>query len=148
MREIIDIMAQYEETIGKLYQTYAQTQPELADLWNTLYSQEMEHRNWLINLADAVGTGKVHFNKGRFKIEPLHLALDYINKELSKAQNMTIPTKDSLNKAFQIEQSMIEKKFFEVFETDSVDLKHVLQNLANETKKHIEMIREKQASLA
>ena len=148
MREIIDIMAQYEETIGKLYQTYAQTQPELADLWNTLYSQEMEHRNWLINLADAVGTGKVHFNKDRFKIEPLHLALDYINKELSKAQNMTIPTKDSLNKAFQIEQSMIEKKFFEVFETDSVDLKHVLQNLANETKKHIEMIREKQASLA
>ncbi|MFO8101727.1 MAG: hypothetical protein R6U37_06150 [Dehalococcoidia bacterium] len=147
MKEIIDTMSRHEELISRLYQTYALTHPDMAEFWNLLSLQEIQHRDWLNNLAALVGTGKLHFDKDRFRIEPLRLAMEYIEQELYKAQHMAIPLEEALNKALYIEESMIEQKFFEVFESDSVDMKHVLQNLEKETKGHIEMIRKERASL-
>ena len=55
---------------------------------------------------------------------------------------------NALSVALSIEESMIERKFFDVFETDSAELRDVLLNLAAETKRHREQVRKLRDELA
>ncbi|TET10801.1 MAG: hypothetical protein E3J83_00055 [Candidatus Atribacteria bacterium] len=46
----------------------------------------------------------------------------------------------ALSIARDIENGLIEKKFFEIFEGDPIELKHVLLNLAAATREHYNRI--------
>ena len=81
-------------------------------------------------------------NDHRFKIEAINTSLEYIQKEIDRVNISPIPILEALSIAFYIEQSLIESKLFEVFETDSVELKQLLLNLNNETVNHRTKVRE------
>jgi len=49
---------------------------------------------------------------------------------------------NALSIAQQIEQAMIEKKYFEVIEGVSANVKHLLLNLTSETEEHIRRVQE------
>jgi hypothetical protein len=51
-----------------------------------------------------------------------------------------MPLITALSIALNIEQSMIERKFFETFDTDSAELKHVLHDLTASTNEHIKRV--------
>ncbi len=48
---------------------------------------------------------------------------------------------NALSIALYIEEALIERKFFEVIEGDSVGLKHVLLDVAAATRSHIDRVR-------
>jgi len=50
----------------------------------------------------------------------------------------SIPLIEALSITVSIEQSLIESRFFEVFETDSAELKNTLMEIDDDTLKHRE----------
>ncbi|MFW6126220.1 MAG: hypothetical protein ACOC58_03860, partial [Chloroflexota bacterium] len=62
--------------------------------------------------------------------------------ELEKAQrDESLPLSHALSVTLSTEEALLERRFFEVFETDSVELKHVLQDLAHATEQHVNKVR-------
>jgi len=67
--------------------------------------------------------------------------LEYIRQEIKSAQENGIAEVSARAIAYALEDALLEKKFFEIFEGDSVELKHVLSDLEESTKKHRELIK-------
>ncbi len=139
--EIINLMKQYELAIGELYRVYAQKFPENRDFWEQLAAQEQTHAYWLELLALNVNNGKVFFDEKRFNLEPIKVSIEYVNQAVSQALS-GIDTLGSLVTANDIEQGLLEKRYFEIFEGDSAQFKQTMADLEAQTQEHAQKIKE------
>ena len=139
---ICEMLAQNEERIRKLYEAYAEKFSEYQDLWNKLAEEETKHATWIRKLASWVKEGVININKNRFNISAIRTFSNYVDKELTNVKLSFVPLLNALTIASYIEDSIIEHNYFEVFEGDSLELRNTLLDLANETNKHRNMIKE------
>ena len=137
----IGLLAKNEESIGRLYQVYAERFPEYNEFWMSLALEETQHSNWIHELVEKVRDGSAYIIKGRFKEQAIKTFLGYLEREIAKAKATTIPLIESLSTALYIEKSLIERKYFEVFDSDSAELTHLLGDLRSATERHIQKIK-------
>jgi len=137
---VVELLAKNEESIGHLYQVYAERFPEYDEFWSGLAMEEIEHSNWIHDLMKKVREGSVYIVKGRFKEQAIDTFLGYLGREIAKAKAETIPLIESLSTALYIEKSLIERKYFEVFDSDSAELTHLLEDLRSATEWHVQKI--------
>ena len=135
---IIALMADNEELISQLYTSYAERFPEHASFWLELAADEREHARWLRQLGSRVEEGSLFVNEERFRLQPIQLFHEYLEAEVHRQGPM--PLARALSVALSTEQALIERRFFDVFETDSVELKHTLRDLASATDKHVKKV--------
>lgn len=132
--DLIEKLATNEECVAKLYEGYASAFPSLREFWTYLTTEEMKHASWIRNLGEK--TNQVFIEENRFNNTAIHTFTNYLHKELTKLNEQEIPIIEALSITFYIEQSLIESKFFEIFETDSAEVKHILTNIRNDTLTH------------
>ena len=137
---VVGLLAKNEESIGHLYEVYAERLPEYAEFWTELVTEETEHSNWIHELMRKVGDGSVFIAKGRFRGQAIQTFLGYLEREIAKAKTAKISLIESLSTALYIEKSLIERKYFEVFDSDSAELGHLLEDLRSATEWHIQKI--------
>jgi len=142
--DIIEMLAKNEETVSQLYSAYEDRFPEYKDFWSGLAVEEIDHANELRKLCEIAGEGSLHIKEGRFNTTAIGSFSSYVKKESEPDRVKSL----SLINALSIEESMIERKFFDVFEADSAELRHVLLSLAAETKRHREQVRQLRDELA
>jgi len=123
-----------ENKISQLYSVYAAKFKEHSNLWERLAKDEKRHAALLADLD-------IRYNQEikNWQISDNAPAiLDYIGKFiddcLHQAENSDI--KEALNNALSLEQSMIEKKNFEIFSTVNPEITAVLEKLNRETEGH------------
>lgn len=138
--EIVELLAEHEKEISRLYQEYARKLPEQKDFWSKIAREEIEHASWIFKLRSKVKEGSLYFKEGRFKIEAIKTSLEYLKSRIAEAQNNKISAKHALSVARDLESGLIEKKFFEVFEPDCREIKEVLLDLAAATREHYHRI--------
>ncbi len=139
--DTIELLAQNEETLRRLYEIYADNFPRHKELWMGLADEEKDHAAWIRSFGQKAREGKGLINTDRFKAATIRTFLNHTEKEIEKAKGPDYQSINALSVAHYIEESLIEHKYFEVFETDSTELKHLLQNLAVATKKHTQTIK-------
>ena len=138
----LELMAEHEKAIGWLYQEYARKFPKHKDFWSKIASEEIEHAKWISLLHSQVKEGLSHFNKGRFKEATIETSLKYVKSKIIEAQKENISAKKALSIARDLENGLIEKKYFEVFTSDCREIKQVFLNLAAATREHYKRIEE------
>ncbi len=84
--------------------------------------------------------GKLYFNEKRFNKEAIRTSIDYIKEQIIRIKEEEITPKKALSIARDIENGLIEKKFFEVFEPDCQEIKQVLKDLVLATREHYNRI--------
>ena len=131
----IELLAKNEESIGRLYQVYAERFPEYAEFWASLAVEETQHSNWIHELVEKAHEGSAYVVTGRFKEQAIETFLGYLEREIAKAKATTIPLIESLSTALYIEKSIIERKYFEVFDSDQTELTHLLGDLRSATER-------------
>lgn len=134
--EIISLLGQQESTISRLYRGFSYIF-ENNDFWQKLANQENIHMQWIMSLK---ASEEASINKERFNIEAIKEMIDYENKLIQKQSELTL--KQALGTALDIENSLLENKFFTVFDTDSDSLKKVLTDLAKDTDNHKFMLQD------
>ncbi len=139
---IIDSLAKNEEAIGRLYEAYAHKFTDYQNFWVSLARDEKNHTRWIQSLSSGILQGSVLFNENRFNSAAINTFLNYLEREIAKAQDQYVLLINALSIALYIEQALIEHKYFEVFEGDSIELKNVLIGLAEETRRHLDRVRE------
>ncbi|GAB4114257.1 MAG: hypothetical protein Kow00103_07670 [Candidatus Caldatribacteriota bacterium] len=138
--KIIDLLAKHERLISKLYTEYSQRFPLKRDFWLRVAREEVEHAEWLEKLKSKLEEKKLYFREGRFNEEAIHTSLDYLKGQMVKVQGEGITLKNALSIARDIENGLIEKKFFEVFEPDCQEIKQVFKDLSLATREHYNRI--------
>ena len=137
---VVRLLAENEQLIANLYAVYAERFPEHADFWSGLAAEERDHARWLRELGSRVEEGTIFVNEDRFRREPIRVFREYLEGELR--QEGPMPLARALSIALSTEQALIERRFFEVFETDAAELKHILHDLASATEEHVKKVRD------
>jgi len=140
--DLLNRLAQNEEAIGTLYREYAERFPDYHGFWSGLASEEGEHACWIRDLCSTASETGLLIKQGRFNEEAVKTYLNYLGRELDKVRQGETTVLNALAATLYIEESMIEKKYFDVFESDAPQLKHVLLRLEEATRVHVDRARE------
>ena len=139
---IVELLVNNEVNVGKLYRAYAEQFPDYCSFWAGLASEEAEHASWIRKLASKVAEGAVIINDRRFSASAIKTFSGYLERELIKVNESGISLISALSTALYIEESIIEQKYFELFDGDSIEFKKTLIDLANATKNHLSRVKE------
>ena len=138
---VIELLIEHEKVIGKLYSIYADKFPAFREFWERLSKEEAQHAEWLGRLSARIRDGSGHFNRDRFSIQAIQHSIQYAEKTVNQAWEAEIGLINALSASLYIEESMLEKKYFEVFEGDSAEIRQVLLMLAEATGEHYRKVR-------
>jgi rubrerythrin len=139
---LIELMATHEETLSQLYQLYGQKYDYYQAFWNDIASEEIDHARWLHALNEKVERGELSFDEHLFKLPAITAALEFLDKKLTQARMEDIPVLSALSISRDLENSMLEQKFFIVFKSDSPELKKVFSELEEATITHAHKIKD------
>ena len=139
--DIVEMLAKNEEAVSQLYSAYADRFPYYEDFWSELAVDEIDHANKLRKLCKLADSGGLYIREGRFNTTAVSNFSSYVEREAKPDRIKASSLINALSVAMHIEESMIEHKLFDIFETDSAELRQVLLNLAAETKRHLEQVR-------
>lgn len=140
--EVIELLAENEENIARLYRLYAEKLPKFRDFWTRLAGEEIVHASWIREFADGVKEKTLYINEKRFPREALQTYEEYLDGSIEKANRKGVDAIGAFTTAFYIEESLIELKFFEVIDSGSEDFNKVLLRLKKATVEHNNRIKE------
>ena len=136
--QILMHMHTLEKSIGELYALFAEKFPDHAELWLHLSRDEEGHAEAVRKLYQASYEGQTVFLEGNMKAEAVQSVIDYVKDVHELALAGKIAILKALTVAYDLENSLLEKKFFTHFKVKS-DFVDVLQTLQRETQKHARM---------
>ena len=140
-RQILKLLAENEEAVGRLYRAYAQKFPRYQDFWSGLAQEEIQHSRWIKKLSN-MSDYSVEIKEDKYDTKVFQISSEYIEEKLDQAKNEKMSIKDALSVALDIETGMLERGYFTVFEGDSRELKKILHGLTTATEEHTNKIRE------
>jgi len=143
----VELLAQNEEKVSQLYKAYADKFSNWNKFWLSLSLSEIEHAKWIRDLYSAHLDKTVYLNEDRFKIEPIQIFAEYLQQQLAQVKEQEMPIKSALAIALEVENALIENRYFEVLQADSVEIKRTLLDLAAATADHKNVIKELLAKL-
>lgn len=133
--EGIRLIRDHEEALGKLYAEYAARFKDQEAFWNRISQEEEQHAEWVRSLESCVEKKEAVF-VDKFQVTALQTSLKFIHAQIDKARNADITFAEALSISLSIENSMLEKKFFEAFSGDSAQVQKVKKRLIDETRQH------------
>jgi len=136
---IIDQLEKNEKKLAELYVLYGEKFTFMKKFWDEIAEDEKGHAKWVATLRKKVEEGSVSFGQHRFDkdmLEDFHKMVQLQIFEAGKGVNLS----DALGNAVKIEKTMIERRFFEVFKDDSVELEILLLALRYSTENHLKSI--------
>ena len=138
---LIKIMANFENLVSQLYMEYSLQLPELRSFWERLSKEELGHEAALNNLFSRVEGRTVFLDNHKFKISSIYLTSKYCSEKIEEAKKGITPI-HALSISLDLEKAMIENKYFEVFQSDILELKNTFKTLENETIDHLKRVRD------
>ncbi len=125
-----------EKAISKLYHEFSKCFVEDRDFWAQLSKEEQEHAIWIKKLLEYVKKGDVKRGTTTLKTQAVETVTRYIDSICEKCMRGEISKVNAYTIALDLENSLLEKKFFSVFLLDVPAHKEVHDGLIRETEKH------------
>ncbi len=135
-KKVVDLLLDYEKSLEKLYLTCAKQFPEHEAFWKKLSGEESRHAEIVKLLLENVDGKKLFLNESRFKISPLKSSLDYVEQVTGQVEAGKANLLKALSIADSIENSILEARYYEMFEANSSLLEQYLKQLRDETASH------------
>jgi hypothetical protein len=136
-KEIISLLAENEEAVSNLYRLYAEKFPYYRDFWLKLAKEELEHADLIRTLflyskrQQDIFIRDIMFNTGAIK-----WVINYTKNVIQEAKIKEYDIVHALSLALDIENSLVEKKLFQLFEGDDPKLQNTLKYLEKSSESH------------
>lgn len=138
----IDLLVKNEEYLAGLYQIYADRFPEHEEFWSGLAMEEIDHSNLIHEIAQKIKFKKARLyehKSGSKYIEDLHIIL---KQETDRAKYEPLSQNDALTTALRVVKYVIEHSYFDIFDSDSEEIRTVLDDLETSARNHYTFIKE------
>ncbi len=137
---LITKMIKLEVMIGQLYFRYAEIFSEYEKFWHDLGVEEKKHSSFLAELLEMSQNKKLYINMDKFKVQAVETIIEGLSNDIDSIDVLNINMRIALGTALNYENSMIEKEFYNVFESDSVEVKQTFMVLDAANKMHRDKI--------
>ncbi len=142
-KDIISKMEMLERVIGQLYKVYARIFPSHYSFWIQLVQEEELHAKLLSELKKETQYGKIFFDEKRFSLNAIQTTIRYVMQKITQANNNALTEQEAYNIAWDIENGLLEKNFFQNFKTNDNFIANILKNIIDDTEKHRNKLSEK-----
>lgn len=147
--EIADMLIKYELLISELYSCCANEFPQLSDFWNRLSKEEIKHAEAIKEILEQVDGRNIVYNPKRFNSRPLEISMQHVSDIIGRLKIGDIDLLGILSLALDIEQSVIESQYYEIFSGRDREFNVRLKQVRNESRQHAAIIRDmKQKAVA
>jgi hypothetical protein len=136
--EMIEALAKNEESMSELYKYYSEKFADDKDFWNRMSGDELQHA---LRLRSLVLTPGIRFNPDRFNLMVIRNFSRNIAKEIETAKTGYVSRINALSVSVSFEESLLEHRYFEIFDYDLEEIKDIFSRLDIETRKHLETVR-------
>ncbi|NTW99096.1 MAG: hypothetical protein HGB35_04050, partial [Geobacteraceae bacterium] len=103
-------------------------------------SEEREHAEWIKHLLDSVEMDKVFFSEGKTRTYTVSTSIAYIKGLISEFDKKAFEIPKAASIALDLERSLLEKNVFKCFDSDSSEVKRILEVLNYGQDDHIRII--------
>jgi len=146
---IIQLLAQYEKTIGMLYQLYSEKFPNETAFWKNLSEAEEHHAFLLEMLASKMASRHLFYNLGEFDPKRIRKKIALLEEKIEtvkKSSPEEFGFEDAMKDALETEASILEAHFYDIVESDMKEFQVVADILKKETRLHAKQIEDKMVS--
>jgi hypothetical protein len=133
----IELLKAIEVTVATIYDGFANKFPVHKDYWTQLADEERIHAQWIENLFEEAASGSINMKKGRFNTNAIQLFLTYAEDILDQIHKEAISLTQAVDMAIDLETSLLERKFYDVFDGDSDILQQTFLKMTDQTSDHI-----------
>jgi rubrerythrin len=135
LKEMIGLV----RAIRDLYKMYAGKLPRSREFWIALASEENEHANMLVALKGQIEKGYVTCTDSRFSKWGIEKMLKYVMHSTTFVGELDLDK--ALSVALEIERTLLERRFYSCYDSDSDDIKRILRGLESQTENHLRRIK-------
>ncbi len=141
--QVVEKLVSIELGVAELYQIYADKFPQQREFWSHTVKEERQHARWLerLDYFAAENPDECQAVLDRLPLKLVNKTLDTIRQFIDRANDPNLTLKQALESALLIEQSIIEKKFFEAFQSTHGEMKRIFESIGSETWEHADRIR-------
>ena len=132
----IELLAENEMLISRIYRVFSDRFPEYRDFWEEMAEEEVKHADMIRSVVPDLKEGTVRFKAERIDDTSAGMFRDYLKYSLARAREQDTPLEDAFEAALAIEHDLIERSFFDLFDTDTEELALVFEGLASSTREH------------
>ncbi|MFO8192467.1 MAG: hypothetical protein R6U08_06845 [Bacillota bacterium] len=140
-KKIIELLLEHENELVAFYSLCFAKYPEYTDDWKFLIGEEKRHAQIIEKLIEKIDNKTIYLQENRFKERPVKISLDYIRDSERRIETGEVNLLGALSIAYSIEDSFIEKSYYEIFAGSSENLNRFLKQLHEETIKHRERMK-------
>lgn len=140
--KVVALLIEQEELMHRLYEVYSHKYPEHESFLSAMADEELWHADIVKKLDAKVKDGSIRFNKDRFNISVLETTMRFLKNKMKEIESGQQSFRHALAIALEYEKSIIEKDFFKVFESDSQEMKDIMQRLSEGQYLHVRKLTE------
>ena len=137
-RSLIDLFEDNELKISILYNIYSQNFPAKKAFWKKISDEEVTHAR---DIARSFSKEKECFKENKFSRGIVNYVSGYVEEKIEEAKRKKLTHAEAVNSALRIEQSMLERKCFDIFIPTNITVKKVIEKLNKDTQRHADQLR-------
>jgi len=137
----VEFLQEIESTIGRMYRVFAEKFPAQRDLWLQIAEEEDLHAQWAQTLADDASRGAIKLKRSRLDVGSIQLFRVHARNLLYRAENEELSVSQAMDMALDLETSLLERRFYDIFDGDSEALRKVFSDMRAQTQDHLGKLR-------
>ena len=137
-RSLIDLFEDNELKISILYKLYSQKIPAKKTFWKKISDEEVGHAK---DIARSFSKEKECFKENKFSRGVVNYVSGFVEEKIEEARKNKMTHAEAINTALRIEQSILERKCFEMFIPTDATVKKVIEKLNKDTQRHADQLR-------
>ena len=138
---ILQLLCQLELDVSNLYKLFAEKFPKYKELWNTLSQEEIEHADRVKMLHDLAKENRVIFDEKLTRTYTVKKVLEIIKDAHAKTLAGKFNIINALSISRDLEQSIIEKEFYNYFAGKDSDTTMLINSIKKDTLEHQSMVK-------
>jgi rubrerythrin len=139
-KKIIELFIEQELLIASLYMRFSERYVVHKKFWLKLAVEEREHAEWIKHLLDGVETDKIFFSEGKTRTYTVSSSITYIKGLISEFDKKAFDIPKAAHIALDLEKALLEKNVFKCFDSDSIEVKRILEVLNKGQDDHIRIM--------
>ncbi len=147
MSRFIQLLTENEKLVCELYELLGEKFPEYKVFWDSIAQDEKKHVEFLSEISDkdsSVNEKVLHYKTVQDLIDHIKTTIEKVRK----SKDLTM--KQAVLEALNIENSIVELKFFEPFKSEESnrETRNSIELIEKDTKGHYQKLKEMKAFLS
>ena len=138
----LELYLQLEILMATLYERFANHYAAHTEFWLSLVADEREHAGYIQQFKRLAAEQKMSFAEGKARIAALNSFLTYIRSVIDLFDRQPFMHQKAIAICMDIEKSVLERDVFKGFDSDSTEIRQVLDILREAQEVHLKKIQD------